>query len=177
MKTLMILGDKASELLVDGLNQRMVRELVFSEYAIAELSRKLSIPPLKTWRRIRKLVEAKLVEVARVDVIKNLEKKVYRATATNFVSRQFFDLKPRDERLGRAFKTYLEIQAQLMSKMSAFSDIPKGADPIDFSVYAYVKSSCQLFLDPSLREKLSRLEREISEFEKAEGYPPILRQP
>ena len=87
MKTLMILGDKASELLVDGLNQRMVRELVFSEYAIAELSRKLSIPPLKTWRRIRKLVEAKLVEVARVDVIKNLEKKVYRATATNFVSR------------------------------------------------------------------------------------------
>ena len=76
MKTVMILGDKASELLVDGLNQRMVRELVFSEYAISELSRKIGIPPLKTWRRIQKLVEAKLVEVARVDLIKNLEKKV-----------------------------------------------------------------------------------------------------
>lgn len=99
---------------------------MFSEYAVAELSRKLSIPPLKTWRRIQKLVEAKLVEAARVDVIKNLEKKVYRATATNFVSRQFFDLKPNDGRRGRAFKTYLEIQAQLMSKMSAFSYIPKG---------------------------------------------------
>jgi|HubBroStandDraft_2_1064218.scaffolds.fasta_scaffold1935623_1 hypothetical protein len=59
--------------------------------------------------------------------------------------------------------------------MSAFSDIPKGADPVDFSVYAYVKSSCQLFLDPALKEKLRRLEREISEFEKAKGYP-VLRQ-
>ena len=36
--------DRASELLVDGLNQRMVREVVFSEYAIAELSRKLGTP-------------------------------------------------------------------------------------------------------------------------------------
>jgi hypothetical protein len=36
--------DRVSELLVDGLNQRMVREVVFSEYAIAELSRKLGIP-------------------------------------------------------------------------------------------------------------------------------------
>ena len=62
-----------------------------------------------------------------------------------------------------------------MNKLSTFSDIPKGADPVDFSVYAYVKSSCQLFLDPALKEKLRRLEREISEFEKAKGYP-VLRQ-
>lgn len=92
----MIMGDKASELLLDSLNQRMVKELVFSEYAIAELSRKLNIPPLKTWRRIQKLVEAKVVEVARVDVIQNLEKKIYRATATRFVPRQLLDLKPND---------------------------------------------------------------------------------
>jgi DNA-binding Lrp family transcriptional regulator len=55
MKTIMKLGDRASELLLDSLNQRIVRELVFSGYSIAELSRRLNIPPLKIWRRIQKL--------------------------------------------------------------------------------------------------------------------------
>jgi len=176
MKTIMVLGDRASELLLDSLNQKIVRELVFSEYAIAELSRKLNIPPLKTWRRIQKLVEANVVEVARVDVIQNLEKKIYRATATRFVPTQVLDLKPNDERLGKAFKTYLEIQGQLVNRMSAFSDIPNGADPIDFSIYASVKSFCQLFLDPNLKEKLRRLEGEISEFEEDKAFPPMLRK-
>lgn len=175
MKTVMVLGDNGSELLLDALNQRIARELVFSEYTVAELSRKLHIPAVKTWRRIQKLVEAKVVEVARIDVMQNLEKKVYRATATMFVPRQFFDLKPSDERLGRAFNTYLEIQRQLMSRMSAFSEIPKGANPIDFSIYASVKTSCQHFLDPELKEKFLRLEREISEFEEGQGFPSTLR--
>jgi hypothetical protein len=55
MKTIMTLGDRASELLLDTLNQRIVRELVFTGYSIAELSRRLNIPPLKIWRRIQKL--------------------------------------------------------------------------------------------------------------------------
>jgi hypothetical protein len=75
------------------------------------------------------------------------------------------DIKPNDERLGRAFRIYQEIQGQIMNKMTAFSDIPEGEDPIDFSVYASLKSACQVFLDPRLNEKLRQVEREISEFE------------
>ncbi len=176
MKTVIIMDDRASELLLDGLNQRVVRELVFSEYGIAELSRKLNVPPLKIWRRIQKLVDAKVVEVARVDTIRNLEKKIYRATATNFVARQFLDLKPKDRALGNAFRTYLEIQGQLMRRVSSLADIPKGVDPIDFTIYAAVKSYCQVFLDPKLEEKLRRLERDIAEFEQAQKFQPASKE-
>jgi len=177
MKTVMVVDDKASELLVDRLNQRIVGELVFSEYSIAELSRKLNIPPIKTWRRIQKLVEAKVAEVARVDKIQNLQKKIYRATAANFLPRQFLDLKPDDERLGKAFRTYLEIQREIMNRMSAFSDIPEGANPIDYAIYAAAKSLCLLFVDPDLRDKATRLEREISEFERGQKLQSMLRKP
>jgi DNA-binding Lrp family transcriptional regulator len=177
MKTVMVVDDKASELLVDRLNQKMVRELVFSEYSIAELSRKLNIPPIKTWRRIQKLVEAKVVEVARVDKVKNLQKKIYRATATNFLPRQFLDLKPDDERLRKTLKTYLEIQGEVMNRMSAFSEIPEGVNPIDYAIYAAAKSLCLLFVDPDLRNKAMRLEREISEFEQDQRFQPMPRKP
>ena len=67
MKTVIIMDDRASELLLDGLNQRVVRGAgvlrVRDRGTIEEAER----PPLKIWRRIQKLVDAKVVEVARVD--------------------------------------------------------------------------------------------------------------
>jgi DNA-binding Lrp family transcriptional regulator len=177
MKTIMILGERASELLFDGLNARIVRELVFSEHAIADLSKKLGVPPLKTWRRVQKLLAVKVVEVVRVDRVQNLEKKVYRATATNFVPGQFLDLKPNDERLAKAFRTYLEIQRQSMSKMASYSDIPAGANPTDFAIYAAAKSLCQLYLDPDVKNRVLKLEREISEFEQSQRLPQVMNRP
>jgi DNA-binding Lrp family transcriptional regulator len=166
MKTVVVLGDRASELLLDALNQRIVRELVFSEHSVTELSRRLNTSHLKVWRRVQKLVDVKVLEVVRIEVVRNLEKKVYRAAATNFVSKQLLDLKPSDANLGNAFEVYLEIQRRILGRVSSFSDIPVGANPIDFSIYVTVKSFCEVLLDPGTGSKLRRIREEISAFEK-----------
>ncbi len=57
------------------------------------------------------------------------------------------------------------ITRERTAMMAAFLDIPKGVDPLDFSIYAAMKSYCRLFSDPNLMEKFRRLEQEISEFE------------
>jgi DNA-binding Lrp family transcriptional regulator len=175
MKIFMLLGDSASELLFDDLNSRIVRELLFSEYAVSELSRKLRVPQLKIWRRVQKLVDAKVLEVVRVEKAQNLEKKIYRAAAAKFVPRQFLDLKPANKSLAKAFNTYLEIQRQLMSGMARFSEIPEGANPVDYAIYASSKSFCQIFRDPDVKNKVERLEREISEFEENQSPSSTLR--
>jgi DNA-binding Lrp family transcriptional regulator len=137
-----------------------VRELVFSECAIAELSRKLSMPPLKIWRRIQKLVEAKIVES---------QGSRMRNTREEGLSREGHQLRPRtvsrpktnNERLGKAFKTFLEVQRELMNRLSAFSDIPKGENPTDYAICASAKSFCQLFLDPDLETKAKTRARDF----------------
>jgi len=50
MKIIIILGETGSELLTDGLNQRIVKELVLNEYSVSDLARKLNSPLLKIWR-------------------------------------------------------------------------------------------------------------------------------
>jgi DNA-binding Lrp family transcriptional regulator len=175
MKTVMLLGEEASELLFDSLNQRMVERLVFSEYSVAELARKLSISPLKAWRRLQKLVNARVVEVVRVERRQNLEKKVYRATAARYIPKQLLDLEPKDERLSKVFNTYLELQKQMLSDMSAFSDVPEGSNPVDYAIYTSLKSFCKLFRVPALKEKIRRLERELSEFEEHQVLPSVAR--
>jgi len=62
-----------------------------------------------------------------------------------------------------------------MIRMSVFSEVPEGVKPVDYAIYASAKSFCRAFLDPDLKTKVARLEREISEFEEEGGFPGILR--
>jgi hypothetical protein len=111
------------------------------------------MPPLKTWRRIQKLVEAKIVEGRTGRECGTWRRRSIARRPPNFVPGQFLDLKPNDERLGKAFKTYLEVQKELMNRLSASSDIPKGENPTDYAIYASAKSFCQLLLDPTSRTR------------------------
>ena len=56
-----ILDAKSTVLVSDALNQIVLQKLVTSEQSITELSRELNVPVLKLWRRIQRLMAAKLV--------------------------------------------------------------------------------------------------------------------
>jgi hypothetical protein len=136
MKLMKVLDQEGTNLLSDTTNQTILRELVTSERSVSELAAQLNLPTLKLWRRIQKLLKANMVELTRTQKVGNLEKKLYRATATWFAPQQYFTFTPKDPRLKDAFKIYSEIQKEMMTKMSILGDVPKDDDPVDFSLFA-----------------------------------------
>ena len=98
MKLAKFLNHESTALLSDPINQAMITQLVNSEYSISELSSKLNVPNLKLWRRMQKLAKANLVEVSRTEKVGNIEKKLYRATATWFGPQQFINFIQKSKR-------------------------------------------------------------------------------
>ncbi|MGI0091911.1 MAG: hypothetical protein ACREBS_09395 [Nitrososphaerales archaeon] len=173
MKRLMMLDQKGSLLLSDALNQRILRELVLSPYSTTELSRKLGMPQVKIWRRVSKLLEAQVIKQCKLDHIGNLEKKVYRATAMKYLPVQFLDFEPKSKSLKEAYKTYVEIQQEIMKDIAVSNDIPESEkmDPIDYGVYADLKSFCRILLSPRTRTKIQRLQKQLADCEELEILP------
>ena len=68
---------------------------------------------------MQKLAKANLVEVTRTEKVGNIEKKLYRATATWFGPQQFFNFKPKDQNLTEGFEIYSKIQRELLNKILA----------------------------------------------------------
>src|SRR5271166_1932299 len=165
------MDEKGSILLSDVLNQRIIRELVLSPYSTTELSRKLGVPPVKMWRRVSKLLEARLIEQTELEYIGNLEKKVYRATAMKFLPREFLHFEPKSKSLKEAFKLYAEIQQEFMRDISVSNEIPKSMEPIEYGVYADLKGFCQSVLNPRIQAKIQRLEKQLSECREFEPLP------
>ena len=165
MKRLVILDEKGSLLLSDALNQRIVRELALSSYSTTELSRKLGIPPVKMWRRMSKLLEARVIEQCKLDHVGNLEKKIYRATALRYVPLQFLNFVPKSKSLKEAYKSYQEIQAEFMKAIALSNEIPESAatDQIDCGVYADLKDYCRILLSPLTQARLRRLDKLLAD--------------
>lgn len=176
MKRVMILDQAGSLLLSDVLNQRIVRHLVISPYSSSELSRKIGVSAVKTWRRISKLLGAKIVEQCEVERIGNLEKKIYRATALRFIPAEFLNFEPKNKELRDAYKIYSEITNESLKRTLSSNEIPESMafDAVDYGVYTDLKNFCRNLLDPKTQSILKRLENKLSECKQFEVLPTIL---
>ena len=164
MKLIKFLDAEATTLMSDSLNQTILENLVMSEHSISGLSSKLNLPTLKLWRRMQKLLQANLVELSKTEKIGNIEKKIYRATATRFVPQQYFEFKPKDTDLQGAFKIYSEIQKEMLTKILAIHEVPKNADPIDFALFVSMQAFAQVCGEPATKVRLVELEQKLEEF-------------
>jgi hypothetical protein len=113
---------------------------------------------------MQKLLKANLVELSRTEKVGNIERKIYRATATRYVPQQPFEFKPKDTNLQEAFKIYSELQNNMISKFSAFGEIPKEADPVDFAVFANMKAFTQVYSEPETQTKMLKLQEKLAKF-------------
>jgi len=150
----MTLSDAQAKLLSDGLNRSIIRTLVFQEASALEIAKKNRIDPVKTWRRLRKLEEAGLVEHKHTTQVGNLQKKWYRALATKYVTTEVFRYAPNDQRLQKAWRSYIEIQQEALENILKHNDIPADVDPIDYSLTLDIYTLCRTFLRSDIKEKL-----------------------
>lgn len=170
MKLIKFLDQEGAALVADPINQSILRDLVASEHSVSELASKLNVPTLKLWRRTQKLANANLVEITKTEKVGNIEKKLYRASATSFIPQQYLNFKPKDTNLTAAFKIYSEIQKKMMTKISSLNEIPKEADPIDFAIFANMQAFVQVYEEAETKGKLVELEKKLSDFKKQSKY-------
>jgi len=166
MKLIKFLDQKGTSLVSDPLNQTILKKLVASEQSISELSIDLKQPTLKLWRRMQRLLAANLVELTRIEKVGNLEKKLYRATATSYVPQKFLEFKPKDTNLQAAFEIYSEIQKKIIANVSQFNEVPKATYPVDFALYASMQAFAQVCSEPETKEKLKQLEEKLAIYKK-----------
>ena len=75
---------------------------------------------------MQKLQKAKLIELTATQKVGNLEKKLYRSTATYFAPQQYFNFTPKDPSLNEAFEIYNEHPKKNDDhKAQPIGDIPK----------------------------------------------------
>jgi DNA-binding Lrp family transcriptional regulator len=165
MKLLRVLDTPGTTLLYDLRNQMILKELVESESSVTELAGKLNIPVVTLWKRMQKLLAADLVELSRVKRSGNLEKKMYRATAARYVPAQLLNFKPKDRRLQEASEIYSQIQDMGMTLLTRTYEIPGGADPSDYALYANLRVFVQVSRMPDFERRITELEKKLSEYE------------
>jgi DNA-binding Lrp family transcriptional regulator len=164
-----VLDAQTTALISDLRSQLILRELVASEYSVTELSNRLNIPAVTLWKRMQKFEAAGLVEVTAVKKSGNLERKMYRATAANFVPFQMLSSRPKDRRLSEAFDVYSEIQKMALALQSQSFNIPEGTNPVDYAQYVGMKSMVVLQKAPDFQRKIVELGRKLSEYESKSG--------
>lgn len=170
MKLVKFLNQEGANLLSDSTNQTILTLLVSSEYSVSELAAKLKLPTLKTWRRMQKLANANLVELSRIEKVGNIEKKLYRATATWFAPQQYFNFKPKDTNLIAAFEIYSKIQKDLMAKILELDEVPKGVDPVDFSLFANMQAFALICGEPTTQAKIMELKYRLSKYKEQSDF-------
>jgi len=164
MKLVKMLDNKDSNLISDPVNQEILKELVAAEHSPSEIAKKLNLPTLKIWRRFQKLCKAKMIEQTKTKRVGNIEKKLYRATATWYTPHQYFSLSPKDSVLQEAYIIYSDIQKAMMIKLSNFGDVPKGVEPSDFSLYATMQATVEVYRNTEIQSKIVELEHKLSKY-------------
>jgi hypothetical protein len=164
MKLLKLLDQEGNKIVSDPFNQAILKELVEKEQSVSDLSQKLNIPTLKLWRRMQKLLKTDLVELVGTQKIGNLEKKLYRSTATWFAPQQYFDFQPKNPDLKAALEIYSDIQKQLMLQASTFGEVPKTVDPIDYALYANMQAFASICGKPETQKKIVDLRLQLEKF-------------
>lgn len=164
MKLLKMLDADETMLVSDVKNQLILKELVFSEYSVRELARRVRIPEVTLWKHLQKLFAAGLVEVSEVKKVGNIEKKLYRATAANFIPSQFMSSRPKDTQLLEAFGIYSQIQRMIMALQARSFEIPEGADPVDFAFYMGLKAFVEVNKNPEYHKRVAELDGKLSDY-------------
>lgn len=164
MKLIKFLDQEGQNLISDTTNLTILRELVTAEYSPSELAHKLNLPTLNVWRHMQKLEKAKLIERTSTQKVGNLEKKRYRSTATYFAPNQYFNFTPKDPSLTEAFTIYSSIQSKMITKAAAYGDIPKDADPVDFSFFVNMLVFADVCGEPGVQAKIVELKRKLERF-------------
>ncbi|HSV49485.1 MAG TPA: winged helix-turn-helix domain-containing protein [Candidatus Acidoferrales bacterium] len=164
MKLIKVLDKEGSNLVTDPTNQTILRELVTAEHSTSDLSQKLNLPTLNIWRRIQKLQKAKLIELTTTQKVGNLEKKLYRATATTFAPQQYFNFTPKNPALNQAFEIYNGIQRKMMTQTTVYGDVPKDADPIDYAFFVNMMVFADICSRPDIQTKIVELKEKLSKF-------------
>ncbi|XHH10416.1 MAG: winged helix-turn-helix transcriptional regulator [Candidatus Bathyarchaeia archaeon] len=169
MKLVKILDQQGNKLVSDPFNQAILKELVDKQQSTSELAEKLNMPTLKIWRRMQKLLKADLIEIVATQKVGNLEKKLYRSTATWFAPQQYFSYQPKNPNLKDAFELYSDIQKQLMFEVSSFGDVPEKVDPIDYAIYANMQAFAHVCRKPEVQIKIGDLQLQLEKF-KEQNY-------
>jgi len=172
MKLIKLLDREASNLVSDPTNITILRELVTAEHSTSELAEKLNLPTLNVWRRMQKLQKAKLIELTGTQKVGNLEKKLYRSTATYFAPQQYFNFTPKDPRLTEAFEIFSRIQKSMMAKTAAFGDVPKDADPVDYSFFVNMMVFADVCGTPDVQAKIVALKEKLTQFNQQNSNRP-----
>jgi DNA-binding Lrp family transcriptional regulator len=159
-----VLDQEGTNLTSDPTNQTILRELVTAEQSVSDLAKKLDLSTLNVWRRMQKLEKSKLIELTGTQKVGNLEKKLYRSTATYFTPQQYFNFTPKDASLTEAFEIYNSIQHKMLSKAAAFGDIPKDADPVDYSFFINMLVFADVCGKPEVQAKIVELREKLSKF-------------
>lgn len=164
MKLVKFLDQEGQHLISDATNLTILRELVTTALSVSDLAQKLNLPTLNIWRRMQKLEKAKLIELTGTQKVGNLEKKLYRSTATYFAPKQYFNFTPKDPSLTEAFAIYNNIQNTMMNKAAAYGDIPKDADPVDFSFFVNMLVFADVCGEPDMQDKIVELKNKLAKF-------------
>jgi DNA-binding transcriptional ArsR family regulator len=170
MKIIKLLDREGIKIVSDSINHTILKDLVTEERSISELAKKLNIPPLKVWRHMQKLLQAGLVELARTQKVGNIEKKLYRATAVWFAPQQYFEQPPKDATIKEALEIYTDIQHAAMAIMTSYKEVPEKANPIDFGLFVNMKSFVDVYIQPSVQEKVAQLEQILNKYINENGY-------
>ncbi|MCW3999713.1 MAG: helix-turn-helix domain-containing protein [Candidatus Bathyarchaeota archaeon] len=165
MKLLKMVDSKSANLVTDPLNQAILRELVAAPHAATDLAAQLKQPTLTTWRRMQKLEKANLIEHTQTQKVGNLEKKYYRATAAYYAPEQFFNFKPKNANLKEAFDIYQGIQNRMVAQLSAYNEIPEGAEPTDFSLFVNMLVFAEVCGRPEIQAKIVELKAKLVQFD------------
>ncbi len=164
MKLVKVLDQNGITLATDRINQTILRELVTSERATSDLAVQLNLPTLNIWRRMQKLQKANLIEQTATQKVGNIEKKLYRSTAAWFAPQQLFNFKPKDPSLKVAFEIYSNIQNSMMAAMQTYNDIPKDADPVDYSLFINMQVFADVCCKPETQAKIVTLKEKLAKF-------------
>jgi hypothetical protein len=171
MKLVKFLDQNGQNLINDATNITILRELVTAEYSPSELAHKLNQPTLNIWRHMQKLEKAQMIELTATQKVGNLEKKRYRSTATYFAPQQYFNFTPKDPALTEAYSIYNSIQGKMMAKAATYGDIPKDADPIDFSLFVNMLVFADVCGEPDVQAKIVELKRKLEKFNTKTATP------
>lgn len=164
MKLIKLLDEEGSKIASDPTNQLILRELVMAEHSISDLSEKINLPTLNIWRRMQKLQNAKLIELARTQKVGNLDKKFYRSTAAYFAPQQYFNFTPKDASLNEAFEIYNDIQKKMIVKSAGYGEIPKDVDPVDYSFFVNMLVFADVCGTSDVQAKIVELKDKLSKF-------------
>ncbi len=153
----MVVDGRALRLVEDPLNQRVLKLLVRSELSVNKISKTLGEPPLKIWRRIQQLKGEGLVEESGSTRARNLEVKLYRATAARYIPRGAFDYEPEDDALKQEYTLFHGIQSETLKMLLNYDSIPPNVNPIDYCVATDLYVYAKLLIREDTRRKLKTI--------------------